>query len=537
MKQLINVKDSPYKAVGDGKADDTKAIQKAIDAAGLGGNVSIPKGNYRITDTLNIGFYPGLSIDGENWEGTVILMDASNRPIFRFNKQDTHTVTLSNLNLQYKTQQTKDGQPNSSAIEYTNSASNESGMYHHIYRKVRVTYATYGFNINSKDQLPIWGCKWEDIIMSNIGTTCFRIRSGQPVGKPMNMFENIKIFQNAKAVSSYAFDMQSEFLIDALDIEGWKNGILINDSGFNCVIRYVHAEHHVITEDYSSLFILQDGSYDVSAIDVSIKAWTNSQHTLLQGNPNSTLNARNIRVHSEDTLVGGNMSIIGTFRKAVVAGLQKGSDSDRVDSYTGYLNYVWNIYSVDGLPPYIEDGYALPVASNDYRGRMFYKRVSKGSDLLYLCIKDTNNAFTWKDITSSGGGVVSPHASTHISGGTDTIPNAGSGSGLMTSSDKAKLDKIDQNANYYVHPDTHPATIIVEDSKHRFVTDADKVAWNNAASGGGTTVKAEQLATLPAANADSRGRIVLLLGAVNTADATYVCKKLADNTYDWKQID
>lgn len=33
----------------------------------------------------------------------------------------------------------------------------------------------------------------------------------------------------------------------------------------------------------------------------------------------------------------------------------------------------------------------------------------------------------------------------------------------------------------YVHPSTHPATIIVEDTTHRFVTDADKNKWNNKA--------------------------------------------------------
>lgn len=33
----------------------------------------------------------------------------------------------------------------------------------------------------------------------------------------------------------------------------------------------------------------------------------------------------------------------------------------------------------------------------------------------------------------------------------------------------------------YVHPSTHPATMIVEDATHRFVTDAEKATWNNKA--------------------------------------------------------
>ena len=31
----------------------------------------------------------------------------------------------------------------------------------------------------------------------------------------------------------------------------------------------------------------------------------------------------------------------------------------------------------------------------------------------------------------------------------------------------------------YTHPSTHPATMIVQDSTHRFVTDSEKTAWND----------------------------------------------------------
>jgi hypothetical protein len=313
---------------------------------------------------------------------------------------------------------------------------------------------------------------------------------------------------------------------------------LINDSGFNCVIRYVHVEHQIITKNYCSLFVLQDGSYDVSAMEVSIQAWTNSQHTLIQGNSNSTLNVRNVRVHTEDTAVAGFISIIGTFKKAVAAGLQKRQSSDLVDEYTGYLNTVWNVYSLDGLPPFINDGYSLPPANDSYRGRMFYKRSSDGSDVLYVCVKDAAGNHAWIDVAEdSAGNGVPAHSLTHITGGTDVIPDADAGgsSGLMSSADKSKLDGVAPNANNYVHPSTHPATMIVEDSTHRFVTDSERVAWNSAVAAAATY--AELVSALPAATSANRGRIVLLLGASNAMDRTYICKKLADNTYDWRQLD
>ena len=53
--------------------------------------------------------------------------------------------------------------------------------------------------------------------------------------------------------------------------------------------------------------------------------------------------------------------------------------------------------------------------------------------------------------------------------------------GLMSVADKKKLDAIEANANNYVHPENHEATIITEDSDHRFVTDTEKSTWNNKA--------------------------------------------------------
>ena len=54
--------------------------------------------------------------------------------------------------------------------------------------------------------------------------------------------------------------------------------------------------------------------------------------------------------------------------------------------------------------------------------------------------------------------------------------------GLMSKTDKSKLDGIAANANNYIHPANHPATMITEDATHRFVSDAEKTTWNGKAS-------------------------------------------------------
>lgn len=45
-----------------------------------------------------------------------------------------------------------------------------------------------------------------------------------------------------------------------------------------------------------------------------------------------------------------------------------------------------------------------------------------------------------------------------------------------------KLNGIATNANNYMHPTMHPATIITDDTTHRFVTDIEKNTWNAKAS-------------------------------------------------------
>ena len=70
-----------FGAAGDGKADDTAAIQQAVDS-GIGG-VEFPKGSYRITKTITI------DLDKAGFTsliagGTAKVIMAGNGPAFHF---------------------------------------------------------------------------------------------------------------------------------------------------------------------------------------------------------------------------------------------------------------------------------------------------------------------------------------------------------------------------------------------------------------------------------------------------------------------
>ena len=59
-----------------------------------------------------------------------------------------------------------------------------------------------------------------------------------------------------------------------------------------------------------------------------------------------------------------------------------------------------------------------------------------------------------------------------------------SAAGFMSAADKTKLDGVATGATAYTHPANHPASIITQDADNRFVTDAEKAAWNSKEAGG-----------------------------------------------------
>lgn len=54
-----------------------------------------------------------------------------------------------------------------------------------------------------------------------------------------------------------------------------------------------------------------------------------------------------------------------------------------------------------------------------------------------------------------------------------------SASGFMSAADKTKLNGIATGANNYTHPSTHAASMIVQDSSHRFVSDNEISDWDS----------------------------------------------------------
>lgn len=60
----------------------------------------------------------------------------------------------------------------------------------------------------------------------------------------------------------------------------------------------------------------------------------------------------------------------------------------------------------------------------------------------------------------------------------DKVEGKGLSTEDYTTEEKTKLAGVAANANNYVHPSTHEASVIAQDGTHRFVSDDEKAVWN-----------------------------------------------------------
>lgn len=119
---------------------------------------------------------------------------------------------------------------------------------------------------------------------------------------------------------------------------------------------------------------------------------------------------------------------------------------------------------------------------------------------------------------------------------------AAGAAGFMTGADKSKLDGIEASANNYTHPANHAPSVITQDSSNRFVTDAEKAAWNAKQDAGSyattsdisTAVTNERSASATLTNKTFTGyteTVYSLTGTdINPANGTIQYKTLSGNT-------
>ncbi len=69
---------------------------------------------------------------------------------------------------------------------------------------------------------------------------------------------------------------------------------------------------------------------------------------------------------------------------------------------------------------------------------------------------------------------------TQLAGKVDKVTGKQLSTEDYTTTEKQKLAGVQDNANNYIHPTTHPGSIVTEDTTHRWTTDNEKSNWNDA---------------------------------------------------------
>ena len=111
-----------------------------------------------------------------------------------------------------------------------------------------------------------------------------------------------------------------------------------------------------------------------------------------------------------------------------------------------------------------------------------------------------------------------------LSGKVDKITGKGLSTEDFTTALLNKLNGIAVGANAYVHPSTHPATIITTDSTHRWLTDALIASWNARTRKYSATIGNGSLTTIP------------LTHNLNTTDIAITIKEVASNNIVYTDI-
>lgn len=252
LRETLSVKD--FGAVGDGVADDTAAIQAALNAAKNSSALLFPAGVYRITSTLVIAAFGenNLSLYGDSWR-SIILMATDNTPIFKIAGS---SVTIRDMSLRYLNIQPA---TNTDAIaiapDYMWQCYFENlfcyGAYAFVY--VRPIPTTYYGNSNL-----YFSCSFRDIyILAYTGYGFYG--NGWNGGVTGNVYSNIYINGQTPdragpagtATAAISLGSQDDSIFDQVNIEktNLTHAIKIDGISSAIVFNSLHIEECGFTDD------------------------------------------------------------------------------------------------------------------------------------------------------------------------------------------------------------------------------------------------------------------------------------------------
>lgn len=201
VRETASVKD--FGAVGDGVADDTAAIQAAINAVLTpgGGTLYFPDGAYKLSAKLTIPFSTGWRIRGQSRAGTLLRQSAANTPILSLEGHLTHSWEISDIGFTWSAAQPA---TNTNAIAIR-MGTGVAGQTLFNWQVRRCTFAN-GFRAIAADATnspTVWGIRISDCSFggSMTGAAFFAVPT-PAIGQPNIAIENCLIDAGSAAEAS-----------------------------------------------------------------------------------------------------------------------------------------------------------------------------------------------------------------------------------------------------------------------------------------------------------------------------------------------
>jgi hypothetical protein len=287
----VSVKD--YGAVGNGVADDTAAIQAAINATitTSGGALYFPNGIYKITAKLTIPLSYGWRISGESMYGTIIRQFTTNARIFSLETENTWGWVIENMTLDWNSQQTT-ANTQSIGIFMGSGTSSTAGFYDWLVRRCNFEKGFRAIAGDATNSPALWGVHITDCTMNGTMAGAFFFAVPSPsLGQPNIRIEHCRLScagAGEEVIKILAGDVVHLSSIEFLD-GGPTFPLILITTSFNVGISHCKSEGYNVGT--GGAFIFRFAQSNVRATNVNCNGVAGSAGTsyFLHGDGNTTL--------------------------------------------------------------------------------------------------------------------------------------------------------------------------------------------------------------------------------------------------------
>lgn len=265
----------------------TATLKAKFNSLESGTSLVFEPGVYEIDDVLKIngGSNPlaNFSILAEQPYTVTIRQTTSNKGIFDFDQDTTHTWLIEGLILEWSTLQTS-SQTSAVAVAFSNIDSG-NGFFNGKISNCVFRGGFRGVSIEgATGQIPVWNTKIENCDFRDFAGRSISLASPSAIGMPSNAIENVSIRNDATSNSEDQIYLsgQSAMNLRNLTLEGSTRRVIYADSSV-LTIDGLHLANLALDEADPVLFFLANSGYDIRTVSLSGEVLSSGFATVFRG--------------------------------------------------------------------------------------------------------------------------------------------------------------------------------------------------------------------------------------------------------------